>query len=86
VYVSSKNPVNATDWTKKEPNNYGRREEDCVHLWGDTAKWNDLYCNTLKKKESVLGFKSCSALCQMEKDILNPGTGDQVSKGTLKKL
>nr|XP_011422437.3 macrophage mannose receptor 1 isoform X2 [Crassostrea gigas] len=43
-FWSDGSPVLYTDWAAGEPNNYGRRQEDCVLVLRTNGQWNDAIC------------------------------------------
>ena len=42
--------ISYTNWAKKQPNNHGKKGEDCVEAYGirdqQPGKWNDVPCST----------------------------------------
>nr|XP_022336336.1 macrophage mannose receptor 1-like isoform X2 [Crassostrea virginica] len=43
-FWSDGNPVAYTNWAAREPNNYGKRNEDCVLMLRTSGQWNDAIC------------------------------------------
>jgi len=73
---SSQRAVNFTFWNIGEPNNWGKKEEDCVHrVKGIAGRWNDNNC--MQKRTYVCSFPKGGPALKYEPSQGAPPPPDQ---------
>lgn len=46
IWSNSRNSVNLTQWSPKEPNDIGHYE-NCIEMYASNGMWNDIPCTSM---------------------------------------